>query len=118
MELSLKSSLSIEEIENNFKNEDVFLGIMEGLEEALAYEKGKAKAQTYARKRELPEVDVAETRVELKLSQKAFAGVLGVSVRTVESWEAGRSNPSPTARNLIYLISTDNSLIQKLQNRD
>ncbi len=118
MELSLKSSLSIEEIENNFKNEDVFSGIMEGLEEALAYEKGKAKAQTYVRKRKLPDVNVAETRAALKLSQKAFAGVLGVSVRTVESWEAGRSNPSPSARNLIYLISTDNSLIQKLQNRD
>ena len=50
----------------------------------------------------------------LNLTQKSFASILGVSSRTVEAWEAGKSNPSPTARNLIYLISQDHSLIQKL----
>ena len=53
MELVLQSRLSNEEIENNFKNVDFFSGIMSGLEEALAYEKGEAKAATFARKREL-----------------------------------------------------------------
>lgn len=48
-ELHFKSSLSEEEIENNFKNIDFFSGIMEGLEEALAFEKGKASAETFAR---------------------------------------------------------------------
>lgn len=51
------------------------------------------------------------------MTQKAFAGILGVSVRTVESWETGKSTPSPTARNLIYLISQDHSLVDKLQKR-
>lgn len=116
MGLILQSSLGQQEIENNFKNIDFFSGIMSGLEEALAFEKGAAKAATYARKRELPNVDVAMIRKELKLSQKSFATILGVSIRTVEAWETGRTNPSPTARNLMYLISIDNSLIAKLQN--
>ena len=52
------------------------------------------------------------------MSQKDFASILGVSTRTVESWEIGRSNPSPTAKNLIYLISQDYKLVAKLQNRN
>ena len=34
-----KSSLTENEIENNFKDVDIFSGIMEGLNEAFAYEK-------------------------------------------------------------------------------
>lgn len=36
-ELRFNSSISIEEIENNFKDVDLFSGIMEGLSEAIAY---------------------------------------------------------------------------------
>ena len=116
-ENNFKSSLSDDEIKSNCKDKDFFSGIMSGLEEALAYEKGTARAATFARKRSLPDVNVAETRKDLKLSQKAFASVLGVSTRTVEAWETGKSNPSPTARNLIFLISQDHTLISKLQAR-
>lgn len=114
-EYIFNSSLSNEEIDNNFKNIDFFSGIMDGLNEALAYEKGSAKAATISRKRSLPNIDVASERKALNLTQKAFAQILGVSPRTVEAWEAGRTTPSPTARNLLYLISLDHSLIHKLQ---
>ena len=40
-----KSKYSIEEIEKNFKVVDFFSGVKEGLEEALAYEKGKSKCR-------------------------------------------------------------------------
>lgn len=43
-ELNFTSSLTNEEIEDNFKNIDLFSGIMAGLEEALAFEKGAAEA--------------------------------------------------------------------------
>ena len=52
-EIRFKSSVSIEEIEENFKDVDFFSGIMDGLSEALAYEKGKASAETFARKKAL-----------------------------------------------------------------
>ncbi len=110
------SSLSDAEIKENFKDCDVFFGIRSGLEEALAFERGKAKAATIARKRSLPDVNVAATRKALSLSQKAFAAILGVSPRTVEAWEAGKSTPTPTAKKLIFLIDQDHSLAAKLQN--
>lgn len=110
-----KSKYSLEEMEKNFKDLDFFNGIKEGLEEALAYEKGKASAETIARKRSLPDVDVKAERESLDMTQKAFANVLGVSRRTVEAWETGRSTPSPTAKNLIYLISQKPDLVLMLQ---
>lgn len=110
-----KSKYSLEEMEKNFKDVDFFNGIKEGLEETLAYEKGKASAETIARKRSLPDVNVKAERESLDMTQKAFANVLGVSRRTVESWETGRSTPSPTAKNLIYLISQKPDLVLMLQ---
>lgn len=112
--LHFNSSLSNEEIENNFKNIDFFSGIMEGLEEALAYEKGKASVETFERKRSLPDVNVFEIRKSLDMTQKSFASMLGVSSRTVEAWECGKSTPTPTAKKLIYLIQNDHSLVKKL----
>lgn len=114
-ELRFNSSLSMEEIDNNFKDVDFFGEVMDGLNEALAYEKGTAKDGTLTRKRSLPDVNVAEIRHSLSMTQKTFANVLGVSCRTVEAWECGKSNPTPTAKKLIFLISQDHSLIQKLQ---
>ena len=110
-----ESTLSDEEIEKNFNETDFFSGIVEGLKEAIAYEKGTAKAETVVRKSSLPVVDVASQRKKLNLTQKSFAKILGVSPRTVEAWESGKSTPTPTAKNLLYLISLDPELILKLQ---
>lgn len=114
VELQFKSSLTMDEIEQNFKDVDFFSGIMDGLQEALAYKKGKAAAETFARKRSLPSINVVEIRTELAMTQKSFAEVLGVSCRTVEAWESGRSTPTPTAKKLMFLIQEDHSLVQKL----
>lgn len=113
-DIRFESSLSAEEIEKNFKDVDFFSGIMEGLTEALAYEKGKASAETFARKQSLPEINVSQVRKSLSMTQRAFADVLGVSPRTVEAWECGKSVPAPTAKKLIYLIQQDHALVEKL----
>ena len=110
-----KSNLTLKEVESNFAHMDFFGELMEGLTEALAHSKGKAAAETFTRKRTLPDVNVAQVRNSLNLTQKGFASVLGVSTRTVEAWETGRSNPTPTARKLIYLIQEDERLIDKLK---
>lgn len=113
-ELYFESSLSIEEIDANFNNVDFFDGIMAGLNEVLAYEKGTAASQTFARKSSLPDINVSELRKSLDMTQKVFASVLGVSPRTVEAWEIGKSTPTPTARKLMKLISLDHTLIKKM----
>ena len=114
-ELTFKSSLTMNEIERNFAEMDFFSDLMDGLEEALAYSKGKASAETFVRKRSIPTINVVEIREYLRMTQKSFAEVLGVSCRTVEAWESGKSNPTPTAKKLMFLIQEDHTLIQKLQ---
>ena len=113
-ELIFKSSLSADEIEHNFNNTDLYSGLLEGLNEALAHANGNPSANTLIRKASLPSVDVAKIRKSLSMTQKGFADVLGVSCRTVEAWETGKTNPTPTAKKLMHLIEQDHSIIQKL----
>ncbi len=44
---------------------------------------------------------IVEARQGAGLSQAAFAGLLGVSVRTLQDWEQGRREPSGAAKTLI-----------------
>ena len=113
-DIKFSSSLSQQEMKENFAGFDFFDGLMEGLTEALAHSKGKAAAETFSRKRSLPDVNVAEIRSTLNMTQRSFASMLGVSPRTVESWEAGRTTPTPTAKKLLYLIREDHRLAQRL----
>lgn len=48
-ELRFQSSLTMEEIEENFKNVDYFSCLMESLQEALAYAKGEPSPNTVVR---------------------------------------------------------------------
>lgn len=98
--------------------EKYFDALMGSLEDAAAFAQGDTSrarvvevddpVPAYAAK------DVARTRAELNLSQRALASVLGVSVRTVEAWEAGRNVPSGAARHLLFLLDSDHSLVQRL----
>ncbi|WP_137626340.1 helix-turn-helix domain-containing protein [Lactiplantibacillus pingfangensis] len=47
---------------------------------------------------------IKTVRSEMAVTQRVFADYIGVSPRTVESWEAGNSHPSSTARRLLQLI--------------
>lgn len=89
-----------------------------GLEDAVAFINGDtARGRVVVREVKVPAYkadDVVRTRKALNLSQRALAGVLGVSTRTVEAWEAGKNVPSGAARHLLFLLDGDPSLVQRL----
>lgn len=51
------SALTMEQVEKNFEGMDFFTGLMEGLQEAAAYEKNNAASGTISHKRSLPNID-------------------------------------------------------------
>jgi len=74
--------------------------ILEGIREIKAFKEGKVNLVT----RELSEPShPKEIRARLNLSQAAFAGLMGVSVRTVQDWEQDRREPSGPAKSLLRI---------------
>jgi len=79
---------------------NVGLEILEGIREVKAYKDGKGTLVT----RELSDPsDPKIIRGKLNLSQAAFAGLMGVSVRTVQDWEQNRREPSGPAKSLLRI---------------
>lgn len=48
--------------------------------------------------------DPAEARARHGLSQREFADLLGVDVRTLQNWEQGRNRPDPAALSLMRVF--------------
>ncbi|MCM1316402.1 MAG: helix-turn-helix domain-containing protein [Prevotella sp.] len=95
----------------------VYESIIQGLNEAIEYEKGTVKAKTAKLTvAPLPDIasgDVKSIRLSLNMTQVIFAEVIGVSVKTVEAWEAGTNTPSGIARRMLSLLQSDPSLPEK-----
>ena len=95
----------------------VFDKIKTGLEEAIAYEQGTLEAR--ATKLTVEPVchydakEIKDIRINAGMTQAVFAQFMGVSVKTVEAWEAGRNHPMGSACRLLYLTKTDPAFPQK-----
>ncbi|WP_416396480.1 helix-turn-helix domain-containing protein [Allohahella sp. A8] len=74
--------------------------ILQGINEIKEYKKGNTNLRT----RELSEPSPPQViRTRLKLSQSAFAGLMGVSIRTLQDWEQGRREPQGPAVALLRI---------------
>lgn len=95
----------------------VYDSIIQGLNEAIDYEKGNVKEKTALLSvAPLPDIkssDIRNLRQELNMTQVVFAAVVGVSVKTVEAWETGTNTPSGTARRMLSLLKSDPQIPQK-----
>ncbi|MGA2977664.1 MAG: helix-turn-helix domain-containing protein [Spirochaetia bacterium] len=91
--------------------------IIRGLGEIEAHKKGKIKLRTTVLIIEpTPRYDakaVKRIRQSLKLPQRAFARLCGVSQKTVEAWESGRNVPNGSARRLFELIEKDQEILTR-----
>ncbi len=95
----------------------VYESIMQGLNEAVEYEKGNLKAKVVkCTVNPVPDFDsneIKEVRNSLNMTQSTFAAVMGVSIKTVEAWEAGTNKPIGTARRMLSMLQKDNTLPMK-----
>ena len=48
--------------------------------------------------------EIKQVRMDAKMTQKIFAACIGVSPKSVEAWEGGRSRPDGAARRLLGLM--------------
>jgi putative transcriptional regulator len=93
-------------------------GIIDGLQELVDYSEGKIDLRTsrlnVSPVRKTISVDeIKGTREKLGMSQGVFAVVIGVSTKTVQSWETGRYMPDGAARRLITMLQSDPQLPEK-----
>ena len=90
---------------------DIGQEILDGLREIKAHKEGKVDL----RKRTFqPPPPANEIRAKLQLSQTAFAGLMGVSLRTLQDWEQGRRQPSGAARTLIKVAERHPEVLREL----
>ena len=95
----------------------IFDDIKTGLGQAIEYEKGNLKANTTTLtvepiERFEPE-EIRLIRKETGLTQVLFAKYMGVSVKTVEAWEAGRNHPEGAACRLLSMTRNDPAFPRK-----
>lgn len=89
----------------------LFDDLKEGLEEAIEFEKGKgqAKVKTYVITpvTEYAPGEIRDVRIHAGMTQTVFAKYMGVSKKTVEAWEGGRTHPTGPAFRLMNILETE-----------
>ena len=89
----------------------LFEEIKAGLNEAIEYEKGNLKANsrtlTITPIEKFTASEIKDIRKNTGMTQVLFAKYLGVSLKTVEAWEAGRNQPNGTACRMLSITKKD-----------
>lgn len=104
-------------------------GIIRGLKEAVAFERGQQAALVRTRvqlggdtvvieARGFKGTQVKRIRSDLKLSQPVFAQLLNVSAETIKAWEQGKRVPDGAAVRLLEVAEDHPEvLLPKLRRR-
>ncbi len=86
----------------------LFEDLKQGLEEAIDYEKGtqeaKIKTMVIHPVKNYSNKEIRKIRMNSGMTQAVFASYMGVSVKTVEAWENGRTHPTGPAFRLLEVL--------------
>lgn len=89
----------------------LFDDLSEGLKAAIDYEKGAgpAKKVTYiiAPIDKYSNEEIKSIRKKAGMTQRVFADYMGVSQKTVEAWELGRTHPTGPAYRLLTILKSN-----------
>jgi len=96
----------------------LFESIKQGLNEAIEYERGKmpnvrVDRITITPLRSYSASEIKAIRTQHSMTQRLFAEALGVSVKTVESWEAGINRPSGSSCRILEMLEKDIDLLER-----
>ena len=87
----------------------LFDDLKQGLQEAVDYEKGTGTARkvTYLIEpvKSYDHNEIRDIRIRAGMTQAVFASYLGVSQKTVEAWECGRTHPTGPACRLLGMLA-------------
>lgn len=86
--------------------------------EAIEYakgdnKKGRLKSVFIEEVPLLNKADVKAIRTNLRMTQKNFALIVGVSQKTVEAWESGKNSPSGSASRIMEIIAKDPVVLER-----
>jgi len=92
--------------------------LIEAMQELIDYSEGKIDLRTSMFRispvcESISVTEIKDLRKSLGMSQSVFALVVGVSKKTVESWEAGRYKPDGAARRLMSIMAADPAFPEK-----
>jgi putative transcriptional regulator len=88
------------------------LEILEGIREVKKHKQGDIALTT----KQFTEPSSSRIiRQKLHLSQSAFAGLMGVSIRTIQDWEQGRRTPKGPAKSLLCIAEQYPEVLAKIQ---
>ena len=90
---------------------DIGQEILDGIRDIKAYKAGTKKLRVHTLKQPAAPRTI---RTQLKLSQSAFAGLMGVSLRTIQDWEQGRRKPSGPAIALLRIAEQKPEVFMQL----
>ena len=78
--------------------------------QAIKQMKRGAKPRTYTKEQLL----ATSARLSVKLTQREFAKLLGVSIDTVQDWEQGRRSPRGAAKTLLRVVQSHPKVLKQL----
>ncbi len=94
--------------------ESIMTGLTEAIEDAQSNSKKlNRRVVTILPVKEYGADEVKKIRKKTGLSQKLFAGYMGVSDKTVEAWEAGKNKPSGVASRLLTMMEMNSELTKE-----
>lgn len=101
------------------KKRNLFEELKQGIQEIKDHKAGKITLRTYKiNKKPRPTVSpkvILNTREKLHMSRAVFALKLGVSVRTLEKWEQGKTVPNDQAVTLILMVRKFPDTLERLE---
>ncbi len=94
---------------------EFFHEIMSSVDETMeASKKGQLKETIIIKPvKQYDAAGVKKIRNSLHMTQTVFAGMIGVSQKTVEAWESGRNTPMGPASRVLDLLTEDQTVANK-----